>query len=592
MNSTLEQAKEFLKGYGKQRLLNELKKRALKKVQTAILTNPWFWIVLGILFAVFLFFYLIAAAVASSQQTLTEYIISDKILSPQIYKKDLENAITSPFGERSDPFTGQTDFHPGIDISLPEGTPVASSFDGVVQTVSYPKASDGQSTKNAGIFVVVASTDDTEVNMTARYLHLKDAFVTPGQTVKKGEIIGLSGNTGRSTGPHLHFELKPKDADQPIDPSRFIFLMSKLTDAATTEAFRAMKKISWTVPNGYDYHSDKMLYVSDVYMGIEPPKFNTSGGGNIRSLYLGGSSVVSHFGPNIADPAPAPADDDVVTIPDTGELTHPFFIQYAAAAQAEERRSGIPASITLAQAALESAYGQSAICNNFFGIKADASYNGPTCTAQTREEYGGEVVTIEAKFRKYDNAEESFADHSDFLLKNSRYRRALSKTNPYEFANELQRAGYATDSQYANKLKAIIRSQNLTILDANRGIDPTTGQPFQDVPFNGSGEVTDAVTFVFGIQQFYGNYAKEVHRFTDSNGNVYVSYSNLTDPLTGNRIINLVNFNNVVNYYYGRETMSPELYVKDLPAAISVTIQSGGDDEFFVSRVEYVKGTY
>ncbi|OME74700.1 hypothetical protein BSK65_03250 [Paenibacillus odorifer] len=97
--------------------------------------------------------------------------------------------------------------------------------------------------------------------------------------------------------------------------------------------------------------------------------------------------------------------------------------------------------------------------------------------ARTHEEVDGVRVPTTSKFRSYSSVAGSFADHSDFLLKNSRYRFALSKENPYEFANELQRAGYATDSQYANKLKSIIRKQNLASLDMNQGIDPATANP-------------------------------------------------------------------------------------------------------------------
>jgi hypothetical protein len=188
------------------------------------------------------------------------------------------------------------------------------------------------------------------------------------------------------------------------------------------------------------------------------------------------------------------------------------------------------------------------------------------------------------------------------LLENPRYRFALAQKNPYAFANELQRAGYATDSQYANKLKSIIRSQNLTSLDANGGIDPATGQPFEDVPFyGGSGTGDGSVTFVFGIQQIYGFYAKKVHRFT-----IYVpdpvtgasipvpivTRSSLLDPTFHKPILNLVNYYNVINYGYYGETEPPDMYVKDLPNAIMVTLMSGTDEDLFVSNVQYVRGTY
>ncbi|WP_410477452.1 glycoside hydrolase family 73 protein [Paenibacillus sp. B2(2019)] len=119
--------------------------------------------------------------------------------------------------------------------------------------------------------------------------------------------------------------------------------------------------------------------------------------------------------------------------------------------------------------------GKNAVCNyNLFGIKANKTYKGDYCLARTHEEVDGVRVPTTSKFRSYSSVAGSFADHSDFLLKNSRYRFALSKENPYEFANELQRAGYATDSQYANKLKNRL-SENKT--DMNQGIDPATANP-------------------------------------------------------------------------------------------------------------------
>lgn len=100
----------------------------------------------------------------------------------------MEDLITSDFGKRVHPVTGEvSSFHSGIDIGIPEGTPVASSFDGVVKTVSYPTDYDADSTKNAGIYVVVQSSDP-EIAMSTRYLHLNQAFVTTGQVVKKEKL--------------------------------------------------------------------------------------------------------------------------------------------------------------------------------------------------------------------------------------------------------------------------------------------------------------------------------------------------------------------------------------------------------------------
>jgi hypothetical protein len=600
-----DQAKEMLKQQAKKKLKNELKKKLRDKVAATILTNPIFWIVIGILLGFILVFYLIAAAVSTSQGIANETQISEKIVPPQIYVTDLEDAITSDYGGRVHPVTGQLDsFHSGIDIGVPTGTPVSSSFDGVVSRVSFPTKTDPESTKNAGIYIVVQS-NDPEVGMSSRYLHLSESFVTPGQSVKKGEVIGLSGNTGRSTGAHLHFEMIP-DGEEAIDPKPYVLLMSKLTDTASREAFRALKKISWTngAPNAAPsskpyYESNKMLYISNVYMETAAPAFNERGTVYIRSLHNGGSSDISATSPDGGTPVTPDPEDTVSVPPDLGNLTHPFYIQYAAAAQSEERRSGVPASITLAQAALESGYGKRSICNNMFGIKANSGYKGASCTATTHEEVGGIKIEIQAKFRSYNNPAESFADHSDFLLHNSRYWTALTKKNPYEFANELQRAGYATDSQYANLLKSLIRSQNLASLDMNRGIDPVTGQPFNDVSFVGGGggssgsELVDSITVTFGIRQYFGHPASIMETCKDIFGKSYTCYNALKDQETGNPIINLVNYNRVVDLIYGPSTISaPDISMKDIPDAISVTVDSAGEDDLFVSRVEYIKGKY
>ncbi|MFC5986441.1 glycoside hydrolase family 73 protein [Marinicrinis lubricantis] len=336
-------------------------------------------------------------------------------------------------------------------------------------------------------------------------------------------------------------------------------------------------------------------------MNTPPPVFDTNGTVTIRRM--GSNQVISsRTGGGVE--LESTQETEVVTVPtELGSLNHPFFLEYAAAAQEEERRSGIPASITLAQAALESSYGSRSICNNVFGIKAQEGYEGPTCSAETSEEYEGEVVQTVAVFRSYDSVLDSFAVHSDFLLENPRYRYALAQENPYAFANELQRAGYATDSQYANKLKSIIRNQNLTILDANGGIDPVTGQPFEDVPYMNESEGEEdssSITFVFGIQQYYGTYAKKIERGivpipNPITGGVtwqeLVTRTNLKDPTFDKPIINMVNYNNVINSGDYGETEAPDIYVKDLPAAITITL-SNDDEDLYMSSARWVRGTY
>lgn len=128
----------------------------------------------------------------------------------------------------------------------------------------------------------------------------------------------------------------------------------------------------------------------------------------------------------------------------------------------------IPVSVVIAQAALESAWGESGLtkyANALFGIKATSSWNGKTYNAKTCEVYDNEVISIKADFRAYDSYEQSIADHSNFLRNNSRYSKVITCTDPYICADELKNAGYATDPSYASKLKQIITNYNLREYD-------------------------------------------------------------------------------------------------------------------------------
>lgn len=142
-----------------------------------------------------------------------------------------------------------------------------------------------------------------------------------------------------------------------------------------------------------------------------------------------------------------------------------FISMLAHAAQDCQRKTGIPASITLAQAALESSWGARAIGNNLFGIKADRSWTGPTVSFATTEHLGGKNVGLVDKFRRYDSWLASMVDHAQFLLKNPRYAKCFKQTSGYDWARELQAAEYATDPDYAKKLQDIIRGRNLAFYD-------------------------------------------------------------------------------------------------------------------------------
>jgi murein DD-endopeptidase MepM/ murein hydrolase activator NlpD len=103
--------------------------------------------------------------------------------------------ITDGFGRRKDPFTGRQAFHPGLDLSARRGTPVVATADGIVVFAG----------RNGGLGKVIRISHG--FGYTTVYGHLDKILVEPGDEVRRGEQVGLLGNTGRSTGPHLHYEV-------------------------------------------------------------------------------------------------------------------------------------------------------------------------------------------------------------------------------------------------------------------------------------------------------------------------------------------------------------------------------------------------
>ena len=106
-------------------------------------------------------------------------------------------AFTSGYGVRSDPFRGAAAMHAGIDLAGPAGTPIYATADGVVAEAEYNRGGYGNLVKiNHGR------------GIETRYAHLSSMTVTPGQRIARGQIIGRMGSTGRSTGSHLHYEVR------------------------------------------------------------------------------------------------------------------------------------------------------------------------------------------------------------------------------------------------------------------------------------------------------------------------------------------------------------------------------------------------
>ncbi len=114
--------------------------------------------------------------------------------------------ITSPFGYRSNPFRGGLSFHPGVDLRAGMNTPVFAARDGIVKDTGILEI--------YGHFIII----DHDGGYQSVYAHLNEVLVSAGEAVNAGDRIALSGNSGVSTGPHLHFEIR-RDG-KPVDPSR------------------------------------------------------------------------------------------------------------------------------------------------------------------------------------------------------------------------------------------------------------------------------------------------------------------------------------------------------------------------------------
>ena len=120
----------------------------------------------------------------------------------------VEGRVTSSFGEREDPFNGEGAFHAGLDISAPIGTVVRSTGDGLVDSAAMENGYGREVTVDHGHGVHTV------------YGHLSGMIVMAGQHVTRGQIIGYVGQTGRSTGPHLHYEVRINNI--PVNPHKYL----------------------------------------------------------------------------------------------------------------------------------------------------------------------------------------------------------------------------------------------------------------------------------------------------------------------------------------------------------------------------------
>jgi murein DD-endopeptidase MepM/ murein hydrolase activator NlpD len=134
---------------------------------------------------------------------------ASRVLATLPSRWPVRGPVNSDFGQRRSPWAPSSEFHSGIDIGAPVGTPVKAPAPGVVVFAGqHPEY---------GVTVIVEHANDTK----SLYGHLSRLSVAMDQSVKRGDTIALTGNTGRSSGPHLHYEIQVKG--QPVNPHSYIW---------------------------------------------------------------------------------------------------------------------------------------------------------------------------------------------------------------------------------------------------------------------------------------------------------------------------------------------------------------------------------
>jgi murein DD-endopeptidase MepM/ murein hydrolase activator NlpD len=149
-----------------------------------------------------------------------QYSTNSAILSYLKQKEYLKNSIPSiapvngwyvrGFGYCLDPFTGSAKMHEGIDIAAPISTPIIAPADGIVRKI--------QNTKDFGIVIEISHNQD----LSTVYGHCMNPTVNAGQSIKRGDVIGYVGLSGKTSGPHLHYEIRISQI--PVDPLNYIII--------------------------------------------------------------------------------------------------------------------------------------------------------------------------------------------------------------------------------------------------------------------------------------------------------------------------------------------------------------------------------
>lgn len=158
---------------------------------------------------------------SSQQQLMFSMIPNGEVIK--------SNGVSAGFGWRSHPILNKKEFHPGIDLRADIGTPIYAPADGVIEFAGYNNS-------GFGYLVII----EHNFGFKTRFAHMsRKDVVKEGDFVKKGDLIGYSGNTGLSTGPHLHYEIR--FIQRPLDPINFIKWNSKNYE----EIFNKEQRVSW-----------------------------------------------------------------------------------------------------------------------------------------------------------------------------------------------------------------------------------------------------------------------------------------------------------------------------------------------------------
>ena len=282
--------------------------------------------------------------------------------------------VTSSYGTRNNPFTDEPSVHHGLDLRA-RNEEVMSMFDGVVKSIGYDDRSGNYVTLHHGEYTV-------------SYCHLSEVLVKEKEDVHAGDVVAISGSTGRSTGPHLHITVK-KNGDY-FNPYKLLLFIKEVRDES----------------------------IEKLGANIKAPTRN-------RSDYTA------------------------------------FFKKYADAAMEQQKKYGIPASVTLAQMVFESGCGSSDLAvrgNNYFGIKCSKEWlkAGKPFSCHDDDRKG-------EKFCNYGSVMESIEHHSQLLTMSERYKpcRRYASTDYHNWLVAIKRCGYATNPRYVQLLEQVIKQYKL-----------------------------------------------------------------------------------------------------------------------------------